>query len=89
LRGRRWLTTTVNSVVKTVWNGARSFARTTYSLIHHDGFHGCCNDFELDEVEIFDFGFLPWYYLAADDLEYCFWEYEGEGEWEYECEDLD
>jgi hypothetical protein len=56
---------------------------------HHDGFHGCCNDFELDEVEIFDFGLVPWYYFAADNLEYCFWEYEGEGEWEYECEDLD
>ena len=67
----------------------REWREDNLLINHHDGFHGCCNDFELDEVEIFDFGFLPWYYLAADDLEYCFWEYEGEGEWEYECEDLD
>ena len=38
---------------------------------------------------MFDFGFVPWYYFAVDNLQYCFWEYEGEGEWEYECEDLD
>jgi hypothetical protein len=88
LRARRWLTTTVKSVVKTVRNGARSCEDNLF-INHHDGFYGCCNDFELDEVEIFDFGFVPWYYFAADDLEYCFWEYEGEGEWKYECEDLD
>ena len=60
-----------------------------FFINHHNGLHDCCDDFELDEDEIFHFGFVPWYYLAADDLEYCFWEYEGEGEWEYECEDLD
>ncbi len=67
----------------------REFREDNSFIDHHDGFRGCCNDFELDEAETFNFGFVPWYSFAADDLEYCFWEYEGEGEWEYECEDLD
>jgi hypothetical protein len=67
----------------------RELRQDNFFINYHDGFHGCCNDFELDEAEIFDFGYLPLYSCAADDLEYCFWEYEGEGELEYECEDLD
>jgi len=69
----------------------REFREDNFFINHHDGFHNCCNDFELDEDEIFDldFGFVPLHSFAADDLEYCFWEYEGEGEWEYECGDLD
>ena len=67
----------------------RELREDNFFINYHDGLHGCCHD-ESDEGEIFHFGYVPsLYYLAADDLEYCFWEYEGEGEWEYECEDLD